>query len=138
MTNHDHSTRVFVAIFTTFLTQCVEFKKIPRSKALSDVLVPQCTKKISGMANVAIWLFALYVIWRVYQLLIDIPRLMRVHDFFLHLLEVPDSDMQTVSWQDIVARIMALRDANPITVEKDITEKPTVFREPIQGKIRRP
>jgi autophagy-related protein 9 len=26
--------------------------------------------------------------------------------------------MQTVSWQDIVARIMALRDANPITVEK--------------------
>lgn len=111
-------TRVFVAIFTTFLTQCVEFKQIPHSKALSDVLVPQCTKNISGMANLAIWLFALYVIWRVYQLFIDIPRLMRVHDFFLHLLEVPDSDMQTVSWQDIVARIMALRDANPITVEK--------------------
>jgi len=70
------------------------------------------------MSNVAIWLFAFYVIWRIYQLLIDLPRLMRVHDFFLHLLEVPDSDMQTVSWQDIVARIMALRDANPITVEK--------------------
>lgn len=114
----DYSTRIFVAIFTTFLTQCVEFKEIPHSKALSDVLVPQCTKKISGMANMAIWLVALYVIWRVYQLLIDVPRLMRVHDFFLHLLEVPDGDMQTVSWQDIVARIMALRDANPITVEK--------------------
>jgi autophagy-related protein 9 len=70
------------------------------------------------MPNVAIWLFALYVIWRIYQLLIDIPRLMRVHDFFLHLLEVPDVDVQTVSWQDIVARIMALRDANPVTVEK--------------------
>lgn len=26
--------------------------------------------------------------------------------------------MQTVLWQDVVARIMALRDANPITVEK--------------------
>jgi len=111
-------TRVFVAIFMTFLSQCVEFKKIPHSKALSQVLVPQCTKNISGMPNVAIWLFSLYVIWRVYQLLIDIPRLMRVHDFFLHLLEVPDSDMQTVSWQDVVARIMALRDANPVTVEK--------------------
>jgi autophagy-related protein 9 len=70
------------------------------------------------MPNVAIWLFALYVMWMVYQLLVDIPRLLRVHDFYLHLLEVPDSDMQTISWQDIVARIMALRDTNPVTVEK--------------------
>jgi autophagy-related protein 9 len=114
----DLLTRLFVAIFTTFLTQCVQFKKIPDSKTLSEVLVPHCTKEISGMPNVAIWLFSLYVIWRVYQLLIDIPRLMRVHDFFLHLLDVSDSDMQTISWQEIVARIMALRDANPITAEK--------------------
>lgn len=118
MANDVTRTRVFVAIFTTFLTQCVDYSKIPGSKSLTEVLVPKCTKKISGMSNVVIWLFALYVIWRIYQLLIDIPRLMRIHDFFLHLLEVPDSDMQTVSWQDIVARIMALRDANPITVEK--------------------
>lgn len=117
-TNPAHSTIIFVAVFTTFLTQCVNFQEIPQSRTLSQVLIPQCTKKISGMPNVAIWLFTLYVMWRVYQLLADIPRLMRVHDFFLHLLEVPDSDMQTISWQDIVARIMALRDANPITVEK--------------------
>lgn len=26
--------------------------------------------------------------------------------------------MQTVSWQDVVARIMALRDSNPVTAEK--------------------
>jgi len=43
---------------------------------------------------------------------------MRVRDFFVHLLEVPDGDMQTISWQDVVARIMALRDANPVTAEK--------------------
>jgi len=70
------------------------------------------------MPNVAIWLFTLHIFWRVYQLLIDIPRLMRVRDFFVHLLEVPDGDMQTISWQDVVARIMALRDANPVTAEK--------------------
>ena len=107
-----------MATFTTFLTQCVEWSKIPHSSSLSQVLVPQCTKKISGMPNVAIWLLTLYVLYRTYELLVDLPRLMRVHDFYLHLLEVPDSDMQTVSWQDVVARIMALRDANPITVEK--------------------
>lgn len=43
---------------------------------------------------------------------------MRMRDFYVHLLGIPDSDMQTVSWQDIVARIMALRDSNPRTAEK--------------------
>jgi autophagy-related protein 9 len=109
---------IFVAVFTTFLTQCVDFQAIPQSRKLSQVLVPQCTKNISGMPNVAIWLFTLYVFWRVYQLLIDIPRLIRVRDFYFYLLDIPDSDMQTISWQDVVGRIMALRDANPITAEK--------------------
>jgi autophagy-related protein 9 len=112
------SQTIFVAIFVTFLTQCVNFKEIPQSRKLSEVLVSQCTANISGMPNVAIWLFTLHVFWRVYELLIDIPRLMRVRDFYLYLLEVPDTDMQTISWQDIVGRIMALRDANPVTVEK--------------------
>jgi autophagy-related protein 9 len=113
-----NSTQIFIAIFTTFLTQCVEYDRIPDSKKLSEVIVPKCTSKISGMSNVFIWGFTLYFIWQVYQLLTDIPRLMRLRDFYEQLLEVPDMDMQTVLWQDVVARVMALRDANPITVEK--------------------
>lgn len=109
---------IFVAVFVTFLSQCVDYRKIPDSKKLSQILVPQCTKKISGMPNVAIWLFTLYVFVRVYQLLLHIPRLRRTRDFYEHLLGVPDSDMQTISWQDIIGRIMALRDANPVTAEK--------------------
>ncbi|KAE8448280.1 autophagy protein atg9 [Mollisiaceae sp. DMI_Dod_QoI] len=109
---------IFVAIFLTFLTQCIDYSAIPGSKGLSDVLVPRCTQRISGVPNVAIWLFTLHVFWRIYQLLADIPHLRRVRDFYLYLLEIPESDMQTVSWQDVVARIMGLRDANPVTVEK--------------------
>lgn len=109
---------IFVAVLTTFLTQCVDYDKIPHSKKMSQVIVPKCTTKISGMTNVAIWLFTLYVIYQAYGLIAEIPRLMVIRNFYIHLLEVPDSDMQTISWQDIVARIMALRDANPMTAEK--------------------
>lgn len=112
------SQTIFVAVFTTFLTQCVDWPKVPHSRKLSDVVISQCTKKISGMPNVAIWLFTLHVFWRIFQLVADIPRLIRIRDFYLHLLDVPESDMQTVSWQDVVARIMALRDANPVTTER--------------------
>ncbi|POS84198.1 hypothetical protein EPUL_002957 [Erysiphe pulchra] len=109
---------VFVAVFTTFLTQCVNFQNIPGSKKLPEILIPQCTKKISGISNLSIWLFTLHVFWRVCQLLADIPHLLRVREFYIFLLEIPESDMQTISWQDVVARIMALRDANPITTEE--------------------
>ena len=109
---------VFVAFFTTFLTQCVQYNKVPGAKKLSQVLVPQCTKNISGMPNVFIWLFTFYIFLKIYQIIVDIPRLSRLRDFYQHLLGVPDSDMQTISWQDLVGRIMALRDANPVTAEK--------------------
>ena len=38
-----------------------------------------------------------------------------MHDFYLYLLEIPDTDVQTVSWQEIVKRLMLLRDSNPVT-----------------------
>lgn len=106
---------IFVAVFTTFLTQCIDYKEIPHSRHMSEVLIPQCTKKISGMPNIAIWLFVLFILGKTYEYLADLPRLKRMHDFYLHLLDIPDRDMQTISWQDVVARVMTLRDANPIT-----------------------
>lgn len=107
-------TLAFVSIFTTFLTQCVDWRSLPREKRLSDALVPMCTQQISGMYNVIIWIVTLWVIWRLFSLCLDVRRLWTMHDFFLHLLNIPDRDMQTISWQEIVGRIMALRDTHPL------------------------
>lgn len=70
---------------------------------------------MSGLTNVLIWLFAFFWIWKVFQYILDIRRLRHMHDFYLYLLDTSESDIQTVSWQDIVKRLMALRDANPST-----------------------
>lgn len=40
------------------------------------------------------------------------PRLMHIRDFYIYLLEIPEEDMQTVSWQDVVSKITSLRDQN--------------------------
>lgn len=109
---------MFVALFVTFTSQCIDYSKISSSNRLHDILVPQCTKKISGMPNLAIWLFTLHIFWRFYLLLTEIPSLLRIRDFYTYLLDVPEGDIQTISWQEVVARIMALRDSNPITAEK--------------------
>lgn len=64
-----------------------------------------------------LWIFAFYFVWKSIQWLLDLRRLFNIRDFYSHLLRIPEHDMQTVSWQDIVARIMALRDENPKTAD---------------------
>jgi autophagy-related protein 9 len=102
-----------VAVLLTFLTQCVDYGKIRGSRDLNHILVPQCTKNMSGLWNLGLWIFAFYFIWKSIQYLLDVRRLLHVRDFYLYMLNVPDHDMQTVTWQEVVARIMALRDQNP-------------------------
>ena len=70
---------------------------------------------MSALTNVLIWLFAFLWIGKAFQYLLDIRRLRQMHDFYYYLLEIPDTDIQTISWQDVVKRLMALRDANPST-----------------------
>lgn len=104
-----------MAVLLTFLTQCVDYGKIRGSRDLSQILVPQCTRKMSGLWNLGLWMFAFYFIWKSIQYLLDVRRLLHVRDFYLYMLNIPDHDMQTVTWQEVVARIMALRDQNPKT-----------------------
>ncbi|CAK7567565.1 MAG: autophagy protein atg9 [Sporothrix epigloea] len=106
----------FVAVFLTFLTQCVDYSSIRGSTKMDQILIPQCTKNMSWFWNVGLWLFAFYFVWKTMQFFIfDLRRLLNLRDFFIQLLQIPDHDMQTVSWQDVVVKVMALRDQNPKT-----------------------
>ncbi|KFA72382.1 hypothetical protein S40288_05606 [Stachybotrys chartarum IBT 40288] len=106
---------LFVAVLLTFLFQCVDYSKVSQSKSLDQIMIPQCTRKMSGLWSFGIWLYSFFFIWKSIQYFLEIRRLMHIRDFFIFLLEIPEQDMQTISWQDVVARIMALRDQNPRT-----------------------
>ncbi|KAH8645631.1 autophagy protein Apg9 [Xylariales sp. PMI_506] len=103
---------IFTACLLTLLTQCIDFSIIRDSKSLSQIMVPTCTKSMWGIWNLGLWLCSFYVIWKTIQFALDVPRLIHIRDFYIYLLEIPEEDMQTVSWQDIVSRIIGLRDQN--------------------------
>lgn len=102
-------------MFLTFLTQCVDYSKLPKSTSLGQIIVPKCTSNMSWLWNLGLWLFAFYFAWKAIQFAIDMRRLWNLRDFYVHLLHIPEHDMQTISWQDVVVRIMALRDIHPKT-----------------------
>lgn len=109
----------FIAVFLTFLTQCVNYALIPNSKTMDQILVPRCTEKMSWTWSFALWITMLYLIWKAIQVPLDLRRLLGMRDFYVHLLEIPEHDMQTISWQDVVASIMKLRDKNPKTADRE-------------------
>ena len=82
---------------------------------MSQILIPQCTKKMSGTSNFLIWLFAFLWICKLFQYCWDFRRLRNMQHFYRWLLDVSDIDIQTISWQEVVKRLMMLRDSNPAT-----------------------
>jgi len=105
----------FVVGFITFLGWCIDYSKLSGSTKMSQVLVPKCTKNIHGFWIFTIWLFTIYWLYSFYTMMTDLPRLRSMHDFYHYLLDIPDRDIQTIQWQQVVSRIMALRDLNLAT-----------------------
>ncbi|KAL4868605.1 hypothetical protein BDV12DRAFT_96460 [Aspergillus spectabilis] len=108
-------TSAFIVGFTTFLTNCVDYHRVPHSKFLGQILIPQCTKKMPMWSTGLLWFLCVVWILKAILLFLEIRRLKNMHDFYRYLLGISDAEIQTISWQEVVSRLMALRDANPAT-----------------------
>ena len=49
------------------------------------------------------------------EYVLDVRRLWNLHEFYTHLLQISDDELQTITWQAVVGRLMDLRDSNPRT-----------------------
>jgi autophagy-related protein 9 len=105
----------FMVMIATFVLQCIDYSKLRASQSLQQVTIPNCTAQMSLSWSISIWMYIFYMIWRCFQFAVDYGRLTQMRSFFNYLLEIPEQDMQTISWQDIVARIMSIRNLNPHT-----------------------
>ncbi|MCO5599876.1 hypothetical protein L7F22_053983 [Adiantum nelumboides] len=106
-------TIAFVIGFSTFLVGCVDYSKIKHDGQLSDVVVHQCISRFSGITVLAFALFVGLYAWQVIRFGLGISKLIAMRDFYTHLLNVPDADVQSISWHDVVSRIAHLRETHP-------------------------
>ncbi|KAF7363724.1 Autophagy-related protein 9 [Mycena sanguinolenta] len=107
----------FVIGFSTFLLGCVDYSRIKhgQSMKLSDVVVNRCVSHFSGFTLLFWILFVAFYAWQIAAFVMSIFRLVDMYNFFTHLLKIPDADIQTISWPEIVRRIGAIREDNPLT-----------------------
>lgn len=106
-------TVVFIVTTAMYLSNCINYSKIHHHSSLQQVVVPKCMSRTHGMPIFIIWCLAFWFIYQSTVDIIDIVRLRRMHNFYLHLLHVPDVEIQTIEWREVISRLMDLRDLNP-------------------------
>ncbi|KAF5315923.1 hypothetical protein D9611_004792 [Ephemerocybe angulata] len=107
----------FVIGFSTFLIGCIDYSKfrIQKVHRLSDAVIDRCVSKFSGFTLLFFMLFTAFYVWQIVSYVLSVMRLVDMYNFYTHLLKIPDTDIQTISWSEVVRRIGAIREENPIT-----------------------
>ncbi|EIW60231.1 APG9-domain-containing protein [Trametes versicolor FP-101664 SS1] len=107
----------FVIGFSTFLLGCVDYSRIRHDKVtrLSEVVVKRCVSRFSGFTLLFFVLFTAFFVWQLVSYVLNMLRLVDMYRFYTHLLHIPDEDIQTISWPEVVRRIGAIRESNPLT-----------------------
>ncbi|KAI9065414.1 APG9-domain-containing protein [Trametes sanguinea] len=107
----------FVIGFSTFLLGCVDYSRIRPDKVtrLSEVVVKRCVSRFSGFTLLFFVLFTAFFAWQLVSYVLSMMRLVDMYRFYTYLLHIPDEDIQTISWPEVVRRIGAIRESNPLT-----------------------
>lgn len=109
------ATELFVFCFAMFLTTCVNYSKIPSSHKMPEILIPKCIDHSSWVKKMTIFIFVVYWGMALVRNIRDIGRLRRMRDFYTHVLEINEEDMQTVSWLRVVEGLVKVQNANIAT-----------------------
>jgi len=105
-------TILFVVIFSSYLYSCLDYGNLKRATKFADIRVDHCLAQVSWMHYIFLWFFGIGWTLKVFQYCKEIRTLWEIHDFYYHLLHISEDEIQTISWKQIVDRIMQLRSIN--------------------------
>ncbi|RPA76067.1 APG9-domain-containing protein [Ascobolus immersus RN42] len=105
----------FTFFLTTSLMICVDYKQLQHARKLEEVVIPHCMSRMSYKMTTIYTIFSCFWVFKLLQLCVDLIKMWELHNFFKYLLDLSEDDLQSVTWQKVVERLMALRDENPHT-----------------------
>ncbi|KAI9459444.1 APG9-domain-containing protein [Lactarius psammicola] len=116
----------FVIGFSTFLLRCVDYSRVRSDHVtrLSDIVVERCVSRFSGFTLLFFLLFCAFYVWQIALFVLSVMRLVDMYRFYTYLLQIPDEDIQTISWPEVVRRIGAIRNSNPLTELSSSSSRP--------------
>lgn len=109
-------TLLFVVYVSTYLGYCIDYSRLPKAHNWFEISREQCYKNnITGFIKVLLWVFYIFLFLKLIQLYFDYKNLIDIKNFYNHLLNINDGELQTIPWQNVVNQIISLKDQNALT-----------------------
>ncbi|KAJ3018121.1 autophagy protein atg9 [Thoreauomyces humboldtii] len=98
----------FIVGFSTFLFACIDYPLVHQKQLLSEVIRENCVSEIHGFPKFILALFLIWWSWQCLRLVIDIPALLEISRFYQHVLGFGETEVQTIAWTDVTAKLTGL------------------------------
>ena len=134
----------FTIFFSGFLLLYVDWEALGGSCAeashetgdpcdiLRDATFASPLRHRSALANfvvvVYLLLFSVYWTWSLVRLVVDLRPLLEMRSFCVRKLQLSDRDIQTITWPEVVARVVHLQATTRLCIVRDLNEHDIVAR----------
>lgn len=109
------ATVLFVVVFASYLYSCIDYTRLYGARTLTDIRRPQCIAHMSWVHRLLLWVFGILWVLKLFQYASSLRRLWELHDFYKYMLEIEESELQTISWPHVVDRLARLPASNLAT-----------------------
>lgn len=112
---------MFVLWLTSFMGNCIDYTTLLNQNVsrLSQVYDGKCYAKIPFSQKCFYFVLFILLILRIKNCYNELLDLKEIKLFYNHLLAIDDSELQTISWPQIVKKIMILKNQNTNAIIND-------------------
>ncbi len=103
-------TIAFLVSFSTFLVGCVDYQLLRTRKHLFEIVTPHCHSTWSWPVLFVWWSFWIWWSVQLFKSFVDMHSLQAMKQFVNHGLDISENELQTISWREVVNRLLAIRD----------------------------
>ncbi|PRT53746.1 Autophagy-related protein 9 [Wickerhamiella sorbophila] len=105
-------TVLFVISFAIYLGYCIDYSKLRGATTLEQIRVQHCLAKAPFHTKFLLWVFVCLWLLKCFQLVADSRRLWEMKMFYEYMLGINEQEIQTISWRQVVERIVKLKSLN--------------------------
>uniref|UniRef100_A0A914LZT9 Autophagy-related protein 9 n=1 Tax=Meloidogyne incognita TaxID=6306 RepID=A0A914LZT9_MELIC len=122
----------FVVLFSTFLVNCVDYdvlfynrnttldgRPLPAKRAIHNAFIPRCYARINPLMSLALFLAALFWLAHLFRIFCRLVQFSEIRRFFISQLEIADSEMQNLSWAQVVERLCGVQKRLHLIVNRE-------------------
>lgn len=107
----------YVIIFSTFLIGCIDYHNLFLNYNIGQSIV------IYPIAYIIMFTFSPFWIWHLIYFLFQIKSLFKTHQIYIKVLQIPETDIETIQWNDVVKKVMAISKLNQYSIANIILRK---------------